>query len=238
MNLNDIIYADLSTYTPEKTMAFYEAVFGWKYYEANGYFVAYKDEKQVVGLYETPEKFKQMRMPHFWMTYVQVENVEYLVEKAKNLGAIIEMAYAEKSLGSVALIRDSQGAGFTIYAGDAIENTRTVNEANTLVWNELHVSDASTIIPFYQNLFGWKIKKFSEGYYPIFNNGNHISDIYEIPNQEKGKYEYWVSVFAVANLENTKNRIVELGGTIVFDEGNRILCTDNSEQAFFYVKSL
>ena len=218
-------------------MAFYEAVFGWKYYEDNGYFVAHKGEKPVTGLYETPEKFKQMRMPHFWMTYIQVDNVEQTVSRARELGGIIEMSYEEKALGTVALIRDPQGAGFTIYAGDALQNTRTTNEAGTLVWNELHVSDAMNVIPFYQNLFAWEIKKSSDGFYQIINDGEYIADILEIPNQEKGKYEYWVSMFATESLESAKKQILELEGSIVSDEGSRILFTDHSGQAFFYLKS-
>ena len=35
MKPNNFIYADISTYSPEKTIAFYEAVFGWKYYKSD-----------------------------------------------------------------------------------------------------------------------------------------------------------------------------------------------------------
>ena len=111
MKSNKIIFADLSTYTPNKTIAFYETVFGWKYYSDNGYYIAYNDNKAIAGLYETPEKFKLMRMPHFWMTYIQVNSVAETVAKAKKLGAIIEMIDNNSPIGTVALIRDPQGAG-------------------------------------------------------------------------------------------------------------------------------
>jgi len=78
---NNPFFADLSTYSPKETIPFYENVFGWKYYETANYFTAYQGNKEVCGLYETPEKFKQMRMPHFWMTYIQVSDVEQTITK-------------------------------------------------------------------------------------------------------------------------------------------------------------
>ena len=91
--LNSPFFADISTYTPHNTMSFYEPAFGWKYYKSNDYYAAYLGNTEVSGLYETPEKFKQMRMPHFWMTYIQVSNIEATVEEARGLGGIIELKY-------------------------------------------------------------------------------------------------------------------------------------------------
>ena len=159
MKSNNIIFADLSTYTPKETIGFYESIFGWKYFEDKGYYLAYKKNNEIVGLYETPEKFKQMRMPHFWMTYIQVNDIKETIVKAKELGGIIEMAFEEKPIGSVALIRDPQGAGFTVYEGEKLLSTRTKNEYNTLIWNELQISDASNVIPFYQGTFNWTFKR-------------------------------------------------------------------------------
>ncbi|WP_299522729.1 VOC family protein [Winogradskyella sp.] len=239
MKPNAIIFADLSTYTPKTTMAFYENIFGWRYYKDYDYYVAYKGDKDVVGLYETPEKFKQMRMPHFWMTYIQVNNIERTVAKARELGGIIEMEQTIEGLGKVALIRDPQGAGFTIYEGDHLKSTRTEGEANTLIWNELHVSDAKNTIPFYESIFDWTFIKTSSDHYKIYTqNDKHIADALQIPNDYKGKYEYWVCTFGVRDLKTTKQNILDHGGSLVIDEGERILLTDNSGQAFFYIQEV
>ncbi len=239
MKANNPIFSDLSTYNPDESISFYEEVFTWKFYKEYEYHTAYLNNEAIIGLYETPEKFKQMRMPHFWMTYIQVNNVNKTVEKARKLGGIIEMTEDIQGYGKVALIRDPQGSGFTIYEGDYLESTRTQNTPNSLVWNELHVSDADNIIPFYLGIFDWEIKKLEQGVYNVFNKNNeHISDIIEIPNELKGKYEYWVSCFGVVDLQATKKKILKNGGTLVFDEGNRILFTDNSTEAFFYAAEL
>ncbi|WP_299116059.1 VOC family protein [uncultured Winogradskyella sp.] len=239
MKANNPIFADLSTYSLKETMFFYEDVFNWKYYKSNDYYLAYKNDKEVVGLYETPEKFKQMRMPHFWMTYIQVNDVSTTVAKARALGGIIEMEQSLDSFGKVALIRDPQGAGFTIYEGDQLKSTRTQNEPDTLIWNELHVSDAQNIIPFYEGIFDWQFHEASVGYFKIYNSNNkHIADTLEISNSDKGKYEYWVCVFGVSSIEKTKSRILNNGGTMVNDDGERIFYTDHSGQAFFYIKEV
>lgn len=236
---NNPFFADISTYFPNKTMPFYERIFGWKYYKHNNYYSAFIGNTETSGLYETPDKFKQMRMPHFWMTYIKVANLDATIEKAKQLGGIIEMAYEMSDFGKVALIRDPQGAGFTIYEGDKLKNTRTKNTKNTLIWNELHVSDVTKIIPFYKGIFNWKIQQNQNGISEVFNiEGEHIADISEIQNQHKGKYEYWVCTFGIEDLTASKKLILENGGTLISEENNRLLFTDNSNEAFFYIKEV
>lgn len=239
MKSTNVIFADLSTYTPKETISFYETIFGWKYYNDYDYYVAYKDDKEIAGLYETPQKFKQMRMPHFWMTYIQVSDLETTVAKAQALGGIIEMEQSMGNFGKVALIRDPQGAGFTVYQGEKLKSTRTTNEINTLIWNELHISNAQNIIPFYEGIFDWKFEKRDDTHFQINNSaGEHVADALEIPNDYKGKYEYWVCTFGVENLQKTKAKVEKNGGTIIIDEGKRILMTDNSNEAFFYIKEV
>ncbi|MEM7086742.1 MAG: VOC family protein [Bacteroidota bacterium] len=239
MTLNSPFFADLSTYSPEVTMPFYEKVFGWKYYKSSNYYVAFLNDTTTTGLYETPDKFKQMRMPHFWMTYIKVESVVKTIEKAKQLGGIIELDFEITDTGKVGLIRDPQGAGFTVYEGSQLKNSRTKNKANTLIWNELHVSNAENVIPFYQHLFGWKMDQKGQGTFEVLNNeSKHIADIIEIDNNYKGKFEYWVCTFGVEDLIKSKLDILNHGGRLIWDEGQRILFTDHSNEAFFYIKGV
>lgn len=236
MKENRFIWADLSSYYPDKIKKFYENVFGWKYYQYEEYYSAYKNDKEVVGLYETPSKFQEMNMPSFWMSYIQVDNVLETVEKAKSLGGIIELVDANNSFGGVALIRDTLGAGFTVYDGDKL-NSRTDDQENTLIFNELHVSDVHKSIDFYQQLFNWSFVKQSNQVYDVLSNNTKIATFYQIDNSVKSKYEYWVCTFGVKNLEDSVSKIKENNGLVVFNEGNRVLCSDGSE-AFFYIQKI
>lgn len=237
MKENKFIWADLSCYHTEKIKPFYETVFGWKYY-GKEYLVAYKENKEVVGLYQTPLKFQEMKMPSFWMSYIQVNDVLEIVEKARSLGGIIELVDTKNSIGKVALIRDTLGAGFTIYEGNQLES-RTKNEENTLIFNELQISNAQIAIDFYQNLFEWNFKQVDESIFDVYCNlsNEKIARINEIENSIKEKYEYWVCVFGVKNLPKTISKIKKNYGLVFSDEGNRILCSDGSE-AFFYIQKV
>ncbi|BDD06811.1 VOC family protein [Aureibacter tunicatorum] len=233
---NNPIFSDLSTYSPKSTISFYKKVFGWSFYDYHDYYSAYAGTSQVAGLYETPQKFKQMRMPHFWMTYIQVNNVDQTVNIAQSNGGIIELQEEIKEFGKIALIRDIQGAGFTIYEGDKLANARTKNTPNTLIWNELHVSELKPVLAFYASIFNWRFNQTNSYFVEVYNENNeHIADILEIPNNMKGKYEYWISTFAVKDLKSSSKKIIENGGSLIIDEGKRKLFTDNSHQAFFYI---
>ena len=238
MKENTFVWADLSSYQPEKTKKFYENVFGWKYYEMDGYYTAYKGEKEIVGLYQTPIKFQEMNMPSFWMSYIQVDDVFETVEKATSLGAIIELIQEDTSFGSVALIRDPLGAGFTVYDGNQL-NARTNSEENTLIFNELHVSDANKVIQFYQEIFNWEIIQQSKDCWEVRepSSGERIANIFEIENTIKSKYEYWVCTFGVKDVKEVIEKIKSNKGVIVSEEGNRVLCSDGSE-AFFYIQQV
>ncbi len=239
MKYNSPFYADLSTYSPKKSLAFYEAIFGWDYYNADEYYVAFNDNMEVSGLYETPDKFKQMRMPHFWMTYIKVKNINETINKAIELGGIIEVYSNHLAFGKIAIIRDVLGAGFTVYEGCTLINTRTKDTQNTLIWNELHISNAAKVIPFYQELFNWNIRAISKDSYEVFNTeGNHICDIHEFPNSYKGKYEYWACTFAVKDLNLSQSTVNQNGGETIYWDKERILVTDNSKEAFFYIKEV
>ena len=121
--------------------------------------------------------------------------------------------------GTIVLIRDPQGAGFTIYDGGKLDSRKF--ESGHVMWNELHVSDASNVIQFYEQLFGWTIRpgKSADKNHVFDSNQEHISDILVIPTERKGKYEYWVCTFAVDNLERARTRIEDNGGGVVMDEG-------------------
>ncbi|MFD2567268.1 VOC family protein [Pseudotenacibaculum haliotis] len=238
MKQNKFIWADLSSYHPEKTKRFYEKIFGWKYYYSYSYYTAYKGTKEVVGLYETPEKFQQMKMPSFWMSYIQVESVSETVEKARALGGIIELVDLENPIGGVALIRDTLGAGFTVYEGSSL-HSRTVSEENTLIYNELQVSDVQKVVEFYQELFDWSFDWLDNFSVDVYCNSSEekVASIHQLDSSIRGKYEYWVCTFGVKDLQKSVDKVKKNNGIIVFNEGNRVMCSDGSE-AFFYIQQV
>lgn len=217
MKPNNIIFSDLSTYTPKKTMQFYENVFGWKFSNEYDYYTAYIGDMPIIGLYETPDKFKQMRMPHFWMTYIQVNDASKVITTAKALGGIIEMELGMTGFGKIALIRDPQGAGFTIYEGDYLNSTRSNSIPNALIWNELHVSDAQKVVPFYTKVFDWEIKRagdfFKIGFAPRAKNiavyAAAYNDNLDKKKEQLGKIKLGKSCIYINKLEQVNEELLE-----------------------------
>lgn len=98
-------------------------------------------------------------MPPFWMSYIQVSDLEQTVGLAEQHGAKVEVRPTSASGGGqVALIRDPSGAGFTCYQGDAFSPKNASLIHGTQVWNELHVSDLTLIKDFYEKVFDWRIE--------------------------------------------------------------------------------
>lgn len=237
MKKGELIWADLSTYNTDSSKTFYEKVFGWNISEWEQYYLCTQDDQAIAGIFETPDFLKKINMPHFWMSYFQVKDVKATVELAKSLGAIIEIESADFYGGKIALVRDQQGAGFTIYDG---EKLGFVNASipNTIIKTELQVSKSSNVIPFYSTIFQWEIKQMEWGKdFEVYVDGERSNiSIKQLSNDLKGKYEYWVTTLLVESRESTKKRILENGGSVVIDEGNRIMMTDNTGEAFFYIE--
>ncbi len=219
MKENNFVFADLSTYDLRTAQSFYSSVFDWSFYDSGGqYYVSSYQERELCGLYETPDKFKEMNMPSFWMSYIQVNSVEQTVKQAKNLGGIVELVDLQNSIGAIALIRDPMGAGFTIYEGDQL-NARFDNEENALVWNELFVSDFYEVKSFYEGIFNWTIGPAKDGCRLIYNSKKEeIAAIQEVSNEIKGKYEYWGVFFAVKDVEQIRNKVISNGGSLIYED--------------------
>ncbi len=234
----DFIFADLSTYTLTETKDFYEKVFDWKYYsDDQSYFVGYKGDHEVAGLYETPEKFKEIWMPSFWMTYIQVEDRDKAVQIAIEQWGKVEVKENISPSEKVALIRDPLGAGFTIYEGSNLQS-RTKNTLGTMVWNELYISDISKVEWFYKNLFGREISNVSTKRKEIRSNGEFIWVIEELEEQFRSKYQYRGVYFAVKSITEVVGKVEEQWWMLLYQNEGLASCTDPSWEAFFYLQQV
>jgi len=189
--ISRFIWTDLSTYQPQESCGFYSEVFGWEITDVEGYSMASLSDQVICGIYETPPFFKKIGMPHFWMNYIAVSDLEDTVTKAKDLGAIIEIENADFYKGHIALIRDPQGAGFTVYEGAGFSSFTSTHHGH-IKGRELQVSDVKSIKSFYSSLFGWDVQLLGDSTYQVTSDGTYICDMQKVDNDVKGKYEYCV----------------------------------------------
>ncbi len=169
------------------------------------------------------------------MNYIQVNGLQEMVRKAKQLGAKIEIENQAFYGGKIALVRDPKGAGFTLYEGQDLKAFQT-DSYPIILSRELHTSDAAALVPFYRDLFNWKIEQMNDHEYHIIGEDDTLlAKIVEVDNEFKGKYEYWVNQFGVMKLSASRQKVLALGGSVVSDEEERFLATDQFQEAFFYI---
>lgn len=235
MKSGRFIWADLSTYDTSSSVEFYENVFGWEVSNLSNYFLAKQGSRHIAGIFETPEFLKKIKMPHFWMSYFQVDSTPKAVDMVKSIGAKIEVDSTEFNNGNIALIRDPQGAGFTVYDGKELYFAEEAMHGS-IIKTELHVSNIENVLPFYKALFDWQLIGSGNDLQVSYDNvGSNIS-LRKISNAVKGKFEYWVITILVDKISVTTQKILKEGGSIISQEGHRNLMVDNSNEAFFYIQ--
>ena len=184
-------------------------------------------------------------MPSFWMSYIQIDDIDRVVGRARERGGKVEFGPQDFGAGaSIALIRDPLGAGFTVYGGDALPPRKENARPGQMALNALHVSEATAVTGFYKFLFDWQIMPdpSSASSFVVRNAGGElISAIYEQGEVERGGYQYWGVHFAARDLDETKFRLAELGGKVLSVErtasGPVLAAQDGDGAAFFLVEA-
>lgn len=250
MPKGDFLWCDLSTFNVENTKGFYAELFGWTFQamtqpDGSPYHIGSTAGGECAAIFEMPQKFQAIGLPSFWMSYVAVDDIDTTVEQARALGGKVEVGpVAFGGNASIALIRDPLGAGFTVYQGGDLQPRRPDAAPGQMAWNALYVSDAQAVTPFYEAIFGWDIAKdpSQSGVYTIRNSrGDAISAIHELPDDVRGKHQFWGVHFAVADMAGAKTQLLKGGGTVLYEEpasdGGTLLARDPDGAAFFLVKA-
>lgn len=240
---NNFIWSDLSTFDLPTAKDFYAQLFEWEFHETQdlsmkeSYWIASQDQVAVSAVFVMPAFLQKLKLPSFWMSYIHVENVETIVEKAKkHEGVVIEVKPTHFNASSkIALIRDPSGAGFTIYEGKNLQGKFTAGHGR-MIANIHHVNDLRLIQGFYEEVFNWEIIPQAQSH-DVFlvcdQQGHTLASIEVIPDKIKGEYQYWIPVFAIHNQLEFKAQLILLGGSISsLLDGNRLLCTDPQGASF------
>jgi predicted enzyme related to lactoylglutathione lyase len=110
----EFAWNELLTRDMERAKAFYGAIFGWEYdtFEVDGhaYWVAKGDDGAVAGI-GMVEHGPVNTMQSYWLSTVEVEDVDAAVAIARENGAaIIEAPHDVPNIGRFAAMRDPNGA--------------------------------------------------------------------------------------------------------------------------------
>jgi predicted enzyme related to lactoylglutathione lyase len=211
------VWRELATSEPEKAVAFYSELFGWKIKETDmgggsKYYLINNGEKQIGGIWPSDPK---MKMPTFWGQYVSSENVDDTTKRAAAAGGkVFKEPMDIPNVGRFAIVQDAQGGvtmPFKSVHGDPPAGTPSAGE---FCWESLSTSDSKAAIAFYTKVYGWQIKEFAPGM-PYFDaNGKQVASFME----DKKIPTHWLSYVAVSKLGESRDRAKRLGAKILMEE--------------------
>lgn len=254
---SNFVWTDLSSYDTAASRAFYAAVFGWEAHDMGrisagpadqfgmdrvSYHVATIGSEPAAGIFDMPPFFQKIKMPPFWMSYLAVEDIHAVVATAKTIdGAIVDVEPSPFGTGTMALIRDPLGAGFTCYDGPDINSKGDGSEYGRMVWNELITADISAVEQFYRDVLGLDLitdADFDGTRAKLVNaKGEEIAAIQELDESIRSEKVYWMPFFSVDVLAAFVLKLEKAGGQVMTrtEHGpslDNALCSDNTGAAF------
>lgn len=110
---------ELATPDVKKAKEFYAKVFGWTYedHDMGGitYTMIKNKDNEMGGFWEIPQD-KQKEIPPHWMSYILVDSLEPMLEKAKATGATVKVPPKDAGkYGRLAIIVDPTGAHVALW---------------------------------------------------------------------------------------------------------------------------
>ena len=110
------------------------------------------------GIFKLTDDMRQQGVPPNWMAYVEADDVDATVAKAKSLGANVMAGPGDvPNVGRYAVLMDPQGAAFGVYKSvresGSWDGTPVIGRMS---WHELMTKDHEAAFKFYSSLFGWE----------------------------------------------------------------------------------
>jgi predicted enzyme related to lactoylglutathione lyase len=226
------IWRDLTTSDPDKAEAFYTQLFGWTVVhqetrrESGGsvtYRVISNAGTEMGGIMGTADAgLSPDQVPSHWLSHIYVTDVDAIAARARELGGVVHSEPQDiPGVGRFAVIADPQGGMFSalsvLMPNPGNDPTADV-PLGGVVWNELLTGDIDGAIAFYTDLFGYKAQSMDvEGYgrYVLLTLGSHEASPMIAGIGAKGPrmpMAAWGLYVRVANMEEARDRIAELGG--------------------------
>lgn len=244
-------WAELATSDQQAAKSFYSSLLGWEMEDspmgpepAAFYTMIRRGGLEVGGLYKQgPE---QQGIPPHWMSYVAVASADESAARAKSLGAtVVAEPFDVFDIGRMALIRDPQGAMFSLWQAKTHVGTRILDEPGAPTWNELATRDIAGAETFYREMFGWTAQamEMPTGRYTVFSTKDGMAGgMYAITPEMGDMPPNWGIYFAVDDCDARAAKAGSLGGAVCLPPtdipgvGRMAMLTDPQGAAFSILK--
>ncbi len=154
-----------------------------------------------------------------WGAYISVDDVDAAAARAVELGgSIVTPPFDVMSAGRLAILKDPQGAVFSLWQARDHCGVMIKGEPGSLCWSELLTDDPAGAVTFYSELFGWEAVSadMPDGPYTSFFRSDFPKCGMMTLQVEWGEIvPHWVVYFAVTDCAAAVERSCELGGTLI-----------------------
>ncbi|QFU03497.1 27 kDa antigen Cfp30B [Pseudoalteromonas sp. THAF3] len=203
---------------------FYSDLFTWSAEDqpiGNGlyYTMLKKPHGDVAAMYQMPADQHAQGVPSYWLSYIAVDDVDAMADKAKSLGAtIVHGPHDVPEAGRMVLLCDPVGAMVALWQGQGHKGASVQNEVDTPCWFELATRDIESSTSFYSELLGWRAElKAMEGMdYTLFKAGDTmVGGMVAMDEQWPDDIPpHWMIYFSVNDCDAQAEQAKKLGGEV------------------------
>ena len=198
-----------------RAQGFFGEVLGWRVqpFMDSTYEMIYLGDTMIGG-YATPRNDRQ---PPHWISSVSVENVDTAARAATASGGkIVEGPVDLPGVGRMARIADPQGAEICLFRNDGGDPADAEAPAGGWLWNELHTSEPTKALAFYDKVVGFAHRTVDMGHagaYHILSRGgvDRGGVTHHLPG---GVPPHWLPYVHVQDVDSTLARASKLGATL------------------------
>jgi predicted enzyme related to lactoylglutathione lyase len=199
-------WPELVTADPEAAARFYHAVLDWttETIEAGeGEYTIFRVEGEDACGSHVP-RTDDGTAPR-WNCSVSVVNADEAVARAQELdGTLLVETFDLGDASRMAVLRDSQGASFSLWQSRKHGGCARLNEPGFLCWTELIAVDLLAAESFYTQLFGWDARRHRFGEYVEFVRGDDVvAGMLKTPPGRGSSGSHWLPYFAVVDVDDT-----------------------------------
>ncbi|MFD9098177.1 VOC family protein [Streptomyces collinus] len=217
-------WLDVATPDLDGALAFYGALFGWRFEsagpDAGGYGFFQLDGRTVAGGMQTgPDQG-----PPAWTVYFQSQDAQATATAAGQAhGRVLFPPLDVMGQGHMAVLADQAGVRFGIWQPGRTRGLDAADEPGALCWVELYTADIAAAAAFYHRVLGLETSgvPFPGGTYTCVNPSGAGDDamfggmvpLADDPT-EAAAGPYWLPYFAVEDTDAVVEKARRLGGTV------------------------
>jgi predicted enzyme related to lactoylglutathione lyase len=157
--------------------------------------------------------------PTAWNLYIGTDDIEELTGKVQAArGTVVMAPFDVGDQGRMAVYQDPAGAFISAWQGTRMGGFQT-NAPNSFSWAELNARGVETALPFYQQVFGWTIRRREMGegqpdYTEFLLGEESIAGAWEMnPMVPAEVPSYWQIYFAIEDVDAAFSKAIDLGAT-------------------------